>query len=634
MVQPCVMFGPADLNIAFLPYSLGCLWSYAKTSDTVKDEYELNNIIFKRDNIDTIASQFDSDQVVCFSLYIWNRRYCAKLARRIKERNPSCVIIYGGPEVQVSRLDLFNTIPYVDFVVLKEGEESFKSLLEELHKNNFDLTEEYKTAGLLINDSGKVKTTGTPIRITDLDKLPSPYGDDMFDRLVRENPEFEWNATLETNRGCPFQCTFCDWGSLTYSKIRKFDIERVKKDIEWMGKNRSGHMQIADANFGIFLDRDSEIADKIVETKERYGYPYLWSISWAKNKQKQKQIDIVKKLSNGGLTVSAQSMDMGVLKNIKRSNLKEHEYEAIFKVAKENNIPLDTELILGLPGETLETWKAGLYDLFMSGNNHGVTIYQAQILENTELNLIQKQEFEIDTVLSYDLMLDKQAVNEEEDIREDIEITKSTKDMPFEDMKKALMFNWFIVTFHVQGFSTYAAKTVNKLLQVTYEDFYNSLEKWFLQNSEWYQEQYKVTVPIIDKYLVDRNLDFYETIPGFEAVGDKINFHSVVNAHYYNKTDSIINEVCKFLLDEYDIDSQLVESIKTFTQHYIVTHERAKSYPIEVHLPHDIKNGRYDKAVTYKFDFVWDTDIPKQTFAERTYYQRRKEHAIAIVETR
>lgn len=633
MVQPCVMFGPADQNIAFLPYTLGCLWSYAKTSDTVRSNFALNNIIFKRDAIDQIASQFDSDQVVCFSLYIWNKNYCAKLAQRIKERNPGCVIIYGGPEVQVSRRDLFKTIPYVDFVVLKEGEESFKGLLEELWWNRFDLSLRYETAGLLINSSGEARLTDIPRRITNLDELPSPYGDEMFDRLVRENPTIEWNATLETNRGCPFQCTFCDWGSLTYSKIRKFSLERVKNDIEWIGRNRSGHMQVADANFGIFLDRDSEIADKIIETKQRYGYPHLWGITWAKNKQKQKQIDIVKKLSNGGLTVSAQSMDEGVLKNIKRSNLNEHEYEAIFKVAKENNIPLDTELILGLPGETLKTWKAGIYDLFMSGNDHGITIYQAQILENTELNLIQKQEFEIDTVLSYGLMLDKQAVHETEDIRETIEITRSTKDMPLEDMKRALMFNWFIVTFHMQGFSTYAAKTVNKLLNISYEEFYTRLEDWFLQNSNWFQEQYKVTVPIIDKYLVDKNLDFYETIPGFEAAGDKINFHSVVNAHYYNKTDLIVDEVCEFLLDAYEIDAQIVESIKTFTKHYIVTYERAKLYPIEVTVPHDIKNGKFDQSATYKFDFVWETDIPKQTFVERTYYQRRKEHAIAVVET-
>jgi len=38
--------------------------------------------------------------------------------------------------------------------------------------------------------------------------------------------------TIETNRGCPHKCTFCDWGTLTYTKVRHFDLKRVEDDID------------------------------------------------------------------------------------------------------------------------------------------------------------------------------------------------------------------------------------------------------------------------------------------------------------------------------------------------------------------------------------------------------------------
>jgi radical SAM superfamily enzyme YgiQ (UPF0313 family) len=107
----------------------------------------------------------------------------------------------------------------------------------------------------------------------------------------------EWNGTLETNRGCPFQCTFCDWGSLTYSKVKHFGLERVFDELEWMAQHRVGFISITDANFGMFPERDNLIADKIIEVQEQYGYPKTFSVAWAKN-QKREVVDIVKKLLN------------------------------------------------------------------------------------------------------------------------------------------------------------------------------------------------------------------------------------------------------------------------------------------------------------------------------------------------
>ena len=67
---------------------------------------------------------------------------------------------------------------------------------------------------------------------------------------------------IETNRGCPYHCTFCDWGTLIYSKIAKLPLERVFDEIDWLSRSGISDVMPADANFGIFADRDGQIGDR------------------------------------------------------------------------------------------------------------------------------------------------------------------------------------------------------------------------------------------------------------------------------------------------------------------------------------------------------------------------------------
>jgi len=80
---------------------------------------------------------------------------------------------------------------------------------------------------------------------------------------------------LETNRGCPYGCTFCDWGASTMAKIRPIAMERVLEEIDYAGKHRISSIFVCDANFGI-LKRDAEIAEHIARVSRSTGYP-RWS---------------------------------------------------------------------------------------------------------------------------------------------------------------------------------------------------------------------------------------------------------------------------------------------------------------------------------------------------------------------
>ncbi len=148
---------------------------------------------------------------------------------------------------------------------------------------------------------------------------------------------------------------------MTYNKVKKFNLERVYDELEWIGKNQCDFVSLTDANFGIFPERDSMIADKLIAVQKEYNNPKAYTIAWAKN-QKREVVEIVRKLiyeggSKMGLNLSVQSMDDNVLEIIKRTNLEMNKITEVFEMCEEYNIPLYTELILGLPGETLETWK-------------------------------------------------------------------------------------------------------------------------------------------------------------------------------------------------------------------------------------------------------------------------------------
>ena len=113
---------------------------------------------------------------------------------------------------------------------------------------------------------------------------------------------------------------------------------------------------------------DMLIADKLIETQKTYGNPKAYTIAWAKN-QKQEVVEIVRKLiyeggSKIGLNLSVQTMDDNVLDIIKRKNLEMNKIEEVFKMCEENNSPVYSELIVGLPGETLESWKENFFKLY------------------------------------------------------------------------------------------------------------------------------------------------------------------------------------------------------------------------------------------------------------------------------
>ena len=167
---------------------------------------------------------------------------------------------------------------------------------------------------------------------------------------------------LETNRGCPYGCTFCDWGSATASKIRKFDLDRVLAELEWTAKAKTAAISIADANFGLF-PRDVDIARKAAALKKETGYPRGFGGNYAKNTVTHMR-QIIDVLAEGNIlslgTLSLQSMDENTLDVINRANIKTEKYDALAVEMRNSDLALTAELMMGLPGSTLHSFREDL----------------------------------------------------------------------------------------------------------------------------------------------------------------------------------------------------------------------------------------------------------------------------------
>ncbi len=201
-------------NSAFLPYSVGLLQAHALKDDVIRSEYDFCGFIFLREDIPSAVARMGKVDVFAASLYIWNARYTKALAKAVKEANPDCLIVLGGPHVPVRSEGFFQEHPWADVLIHYEGEETFREvLLEHLkgpQKNRLNIQ------GITLNAGAGMsfKSPDRP-RMTDLDQIPSPYLTGVFDSLMKGG-SFDFHATQETHRGCPFSVVHFAIGGATH----------------------------------------------------------------------------------------------------------------------------------------------------------------------------------------------------------------------------------------------------------------------------------------------------------------------------------------------------------------------------------------------------------------------------------
>ncbi len=384
----------------YLPYSIGLLFAYTLHNSKNKNKFDFADIIYKRHSLKESVQMLEDCSVVLFSTYVWNEQISLAIAKELKEKDPSKFIIFGGPSVpdniQGNAEEYLRKNRFIDIAIHQEGERSVLKLLEEFPDNNLQDTPNIS----YIDKNNKFNSNSIIPRLKNFDDTPSPYLTGIFDKLIKKNQNERWLASWETNRGCPFSCTYCDWGSATNSKVARMHLDRVYSELEWFAKHKVEFIFCCDANFGM-LPRDYEIVLKAVELKKKYGYPHVLSVQNTKN-ARERAYKVQKLLADSGLskgvTLAMQSVDPHTLKSIKRDNISIEDYQELQKRFTKDGIPTYTEFILGLPGDTYESFSRGVSDVIESGQHNRIQFNNLSILPNAEM--ATKENIEKDKILT------------------------------------------------------------------------------------------------------------------------------------------------------------------------------------------------------------------------------------------
>jgi len=513
-----------NLPYVYLPYSVGCLWAYAQTDNDVIKNYDLKELLFIPEEPKSIVDKLENPSVFGISCYVWNWFYNLEIIKLVKEKFPKCLIVAGGPHIPNNDFDFFKKHKDIDICIHQEGELAFTDIL----KYNIGLCEIEDISGISYPDSERnLLRTSNSNRIPDLDVLPSPYLSGLFDNIIekyKNDPNIIINGVLETNRGCPYKCTFCDWGDLSYNKLKKINIERVKKEIDWFSDKKFDLVQGVDANFGILYDRDMEIAKYLVKKRTETGFPNFFDTSWAKNNA-EKTLDIAKVLSDGNMLksfmISIQTTNDSTLDAIERKSMEISNFAKLNETAKDLEVEIATEVILGLPNETYSSWKTGLIDLIL--NDVNVAINQLYLIPNSEMYVPEYRK-------KYGIKTTHIPAWNNIGIDEIMESVIETNSMSESQLKRAWIFTWFFIGLEVHGFTKYITKYLNKKYSISHSDFYDLLIDEIKEKSSILNTHYENTVDITDRY------EFYR----LSAIGEYKDF--VYNIGYENR-DKFYNEI-------------------------------------------------------------------------------------------
>lgn len=369
-----------------VPLNVGYIAAYLKAQ---RPGHEIELFKDPRALVSRIAER--PPDVLALSHYDWNTNLNLPILEHAKRIRPDVVTVMGGPNFQADDpqwvVEFFRARPELEMYITGEGEWSFARLIE--------LVERFGGVGKIPHDDYPssfwsfdhradrvIHNPSKPVARLDLATVPSPYLTGLLDSFL---DDMRLAPIIETNRGCPYSCTFCCWGQATQSKVNQFPMETVLQEIRYTAarcKNPTGYCYIADGNFGIYK-RDLEIARAIRKTVDECNFPKRVFIYFAKNTNDMvlNIAEVLKSVTS--MSMSKQTLNQQVLENIKRKNIPIEQYDTLRRECETRGISTFCELIYGLAGESYESFVDGVIKTVRDGMKV-VTMYPQGMIAGAE----------------------------------------------------------------------------------------------------------------------------------------------------------------------------------------------------------------------------------------------------------
>lgn len=575
----------------YLPLQWGLFKTYMEVNYEHKLEVEWLDPLYMMDD------EVVECDLLLLSCYVWNFEQNLQHAKRAKELNPNCLVVAGGPEIPYKRKEVFDLYPNIDIIALNEGERLVSEIVYRL-QNNLTLD----IPGLITKE-----TIHNPIRYAEkinLSECISPYihcFDDMK-RFVRQAHEKGKRVicSLETNRGCPYACSFCDWGSDTNSKIRAWPEKMMLEALEHIIQLQPNLVFINDSNYGSF-ERDYKYIKKLAEGKQKTGYPQIVTFQSAKNNKKYVN-KCYKVLYDNGMVMAAdmsfQHTDPEVLANIERSNISTQKLILEMEESFNLGIPMTGTLICGNPGDTLDKWKSAWNDLLVLGFHDVIKVYDFHLIENSPANEpAYKEKFKIKTLRK------RQAEQVKDRNLYDADIIVESYSFDIKDYVSMQAYTALIQGVHNLNIVRFIALALYHNKGYSYKDFYNDFMK----------------IPVIKNMMDDLESqieDYINTDLGIkfaEYNGEKCLYEEYVYLSCLDNIDEIYTDLKIYLKNHFEED--LVEDLINFNYNMVTGLHANKQICLSYKLDDYFKkiltmppNTKYDGEIVKKGIIINITD--------------------------
>ncbi|OQM44196.1 B12-binding domain-containing radical SAM protein [Anoxybacillus sp. UARK-01] len=341
----------ATLNAKYIHTNLAIryLKAYAEPEFTIQlAEYTIKDPAM---NIVTDLYRKKPD-IIGFSCYIWNIEETIKVVKMLKKIDPTITIVVGGPEVSYDVREWLETVPEFDFIVIGEGEETFKQFLAQMNgERNFN-----QVHGLAFRQEGRIVINPQRNKIR-LAEMPSPF------RFPEDIPHLSKRITyIETSRGCPFSCQFC-LSSIEVG-VRYFDKEKVKEDIRYLMKHGARTIKFVDRTFNISRSYAMDMFQFLIE-EHVPGTVFQFEIT--ADIMRPEVIEFLNQHAPPGLfrfEIGVQSTNDEVNKLVMRKQNFAKLTRTVTMVKEGGKIAQHLDLIAGLPEEDYTSFRNTFNDVF------------------------------------------------------------------------------------------------------------------------------------------------------------------------------------------------------------------------------------------------------------------------------
>lgn len=310
--------------------------------------------------------------IICSSHYIWNHSFLLEQLGCIRHRiHDNITVVAGGPSIDVNiDPNFFAKYPFIDYAVYGAGEVAFADLIISIVKHKKLIA--FNTSNIAWVDEKKQQSVIANFNYVPQSKIsPFLHNKELFTAMVNDiqakhvSPVIPYDLT----RGCPYSCTFCDWNSGLTNKVSRRKGS-YKDEIDFFQKLGITNIYLSDANVGQYQE-DIDMIAYFAEKNLNENANFVLDGNYSKLR-KENNLKIYHLLGKGnlvsefaGFTISVQDINPEVLQNIDRPDVGWAEHLQMINELKEAfpNRRSKVQLIQGLPGQTVESWRATLAEI-------------------------------------------------------------------------------------------------------------------------------------------------------------------------------------------------------------------------------------------------------------------------------